>query len=45
MMISPIREKRKGSSGAKNLQDYWLNSVGDILYEKFIKNYNEKCGW
>ena len=39
-----ISEQRKNSwrSGAKNLGDYWLNSVGDILYEKFIKHYNEK---
>ncbi len=40
--ISEQRKNAPGAGGAKNLGDYWLNSVGDILYEKFIKHYNEK---
>ena len=26
----------------ENLEEYWINNVGITLYEKFIKNYNEK---
>lgn len=26
----------------ENLEEYWVNNVGITLYEKFIKNYNEK---
>ena len=40
--INEQRKKAPGASGAKNLGDYWLNSVGDILYEKFINHYNKK---
>jgi UDP-galactopyranose mutase len=40
--IKNQRSNVKGAAGATNLGDYWKNSVGDILYEKFIKNYNEK---
>ena len=32
----------KGPDGAKNLAEYWIQSVGFTLYKKFIKNYNEK---
>jgi UDP-galactopyranose mutase len=31
-----------GVANAKNLEDYWISSVGPTLYEKFIKRYNEK---
>ena len=27
---------------ATNLEEFWLNSVGKTLYEKFIKDYNKK---
>jgi UDP-galactopyranose mutase len=43
--LDKITQQRKvvlGSKNAKNLEEYWLNSVGEILYNKFIKNYNEK---
>ena len=40
--IKQERASAVGSENAKNLEEYWLNSVGDILYEKFIKNYNKK---
>ncbi len=31
-----------GALNAKNLEEYWINSVGTTLYEKFIKKYNQK---
>ena len=31
-----------GPAGARNLAEYWINSVGFTLYRRFIKNYNEK---
>jgi UDP-galactopyranose mutase len=43
--LDKITQQRKvviGAQNAKNLEEYWLNSVGEILYNKFIKNYNEK---
>tara|TARA_Y100000816_G_scaffold289820_1_gene277078 strand:+ start:3264 stop:4439 length:1176 start_codon:yes stop_codon:yes gene_type:complete len=27
---------------SKNLEEYWINSVGKILYNKLVKNYNKK---
>lgn len=32
----------KGVVGAKNLEDYWIGSVGQTLYGKYIDNYNKK---
>ena len=43
--LNKITEQRKiviGAQNSKNLEEYWLNSVGEILYDKFIKNYNKK---
>jgi len=43
--LNKITEQRKtviGAENSKNLEEYWLNSVGEILYDKFIKNYNKK---
>jgi UDP-galactopyranose mutase len=40
-----IQQERKmavGAAEAKNLEDYWINSVGRTLYEKFIDQYNKK---
>jgi UDP-galactopyranose mutase len=31
-----------GPRGAANLKDYWINSVGETLYMKFIHEYNRK---
>lgn len=31
-----------GVAHAKNLEDYWIGSIGRTLYEKFVKKYNEK---
>jgi UDP-galactopyranose mutase len=30
------------ASSAKNLEEYWMASVGKTLYEKFIDNYSKK---
>jgi UDP-galactopyranose mutase len=32
----------KGPEGAKNLEEYWINSVGSTLYGKFVNQYNKK---
>lgn len=32
----------QGVADAKNLEDFWIGSVGKTLYEKMIKNYNKK---
>ena len=31
-----------GAKNAKNLEEYWIGSVGKILFDKFIDNYNKK---
>ncbi len=45
----PDREKiegelkvAQGAAEAKNLEDYWIRSVGPTLYEKFIGTYSKK---
>ena len=40
--IKEERDNAKGAAGAKNLEEYWYNSVGETLYKKFIKDYNKK---
>jgi UDP-galactopyranose mutase len=40
-----IRQERniaKGPENATNLQEYWINTVGPTLFDKFIDNYNKK---
>jgi len=32
----------QGVANAKNLEEYWIGSVGQTLYDKMIKSYNEK---
>lgn len=32
----------KGVANAKNLEDYWVGSVGQTLYDKLIDGYNRK---
>ena len=43
---SQMDEKKKqefvGAKNAKNLEEYWIGSVGKILFDKFIDNYNKK---
>ena len=31
-----------GAKNAKNLEEYWIGSVGKILFDKFIDGYNKK---
>jgi UDP-galactopyranose mutase len=31
-----------GAEGAKNLEEYWLRSVGDTLYHKYVEKYSRK---
>ena len=30
------------AENAHNLEEYWINSVGKTLYEKFVNNYSKK---
>jgi UDP-galactopyranose mutase len=32
----------EGVENAQNLEEYWVSSVGNVLYDKFIKNYSQK---
>jgi UDP-galactopyranose mutase len=32
----------KGQLKANNLEEYWINSVGNVLFNKFIDKYNKK---
>jgi UDP-galactopyranose mutase len=36
------REEFKGAKEAKNIEDYWIGSVGRRLYDKFIDEYSKK---
>jgi UDP-galactopyranose mutase len=40
--ITKERKEAKGPKDAKNLEEYWYNSVGPTLYKKFIQDYNKK---
>lgn len=47
--LMPDREKiyaelgnAVGAESARNLEEYWLRSVGPTLYSKFIENYSKK---
>jgi len=41
-----IEEKKKlsfsGAKNAKNLEEYWIESVGQTLFDKYIDGYNKK---
>jgi len=41
-LIEKERKELKGIENAHNLEDYWIGSVGQTLYEKYIKNYSKK---
>lgn len=32
----------KGADAARNLEEYWMFSVGPTLYDKYVKNYSKK---
>ncbi|MBV8170183.1 MAG: NAD(P)-binding protein [Alphaproteobacteria bacterium] len=40
--IARKRQAARGVAEAKNLEDYWVASVGQTLYDKFIDKYNKK---
>ena len=40
--IMAERKVAVGVANAKNLEEYWIGSVGRTLYEKFIEEYNKK---
>lgn len=41
-LIEAQRKAAPGAEGATNLEEYWINSVGPRLYEKYVKDYNKK---
>ena len=40
--IAAERQSASGVAEAKNLEEYWIGSVGRTLYDKFIDKYNKK---
>lgn len=40
--INSELERVRGAENAKNIEEYWINSVGETLYNKFVKNYTNK---
>mgnify|MGYP007000450472 len=36
------KKKKILLENSKNIEDYWIASVGKTLYKKFIENYNKK---
>ena len=41
-MQEKIREDFVGAKNAENLEEYWIGSVGERLFDKFIDQYNKK---
>jgi UDP-galactopyranose mutase len=43
-IFSELKEAKQiqGAAQAKNLEEYWISSVGQTLYEKFIDGYSKK---
>jgi len=41
-LIKQELKQAKGVENAKNLEDYWIGSVGRTLYSKYIDQYNKK---
>tara|TARA_A100001015_G_scaffold313401_2_gene420559 strand:- start:1221 stop:2384 length:1164 start_codon:yes stop_codon:yes gene_type:complete len=41
LILDQIKEA-KGVENSRNIEDFWINSVGIRLYEKIVKNYNKK---
>ncbi len=40
--INKQLENRSPIDDFKNFEEYWIRSVGEILYEKFVQKYNKK---
>jgi len=41
LILNQIKEA-KGVENSRNIEDFWINSVGARLYEKIIEKYNKK---
>jgi len=41
-IINKELKNRNGADGAKNLEEYWVRSVGPTLYSKFVDSYSKK---
>lgn len=37
-----MNENKLNKAAPKNLEEFWVNSIGSTLYEKTVKNYNKK---
>jgi UDP-galactopyranose mutase len=37
-----LDERKNDAVKAENLEDFWIKSIGQTLYEKSVKNYNKK---
>jgi len=37
-----MEENKLNKAAPKNLEEFWVNSIGSTLYEKTVKNYNKK---
>ena len=37
-----LKNTSKNVDNANNLEEYWVNSVGETLYKKFVETYNKK---
>ena len=35
-----MEENKLNKAAPKNLEEFWVNSIGSTLYEKTVKNYN-----
>lgn len=35
-------DDRGDPAAARNFEEYWINSVGEILYDKFVRQYSKK---
>ena len=42
MYFSPDGETTTDIKSSKNLEDFWIASVGHTLYEKYVKDYTKK---
>lgn len=41
-LVNAELKQAKGVGNAKNLEEYWVGSVGKTLYRKYVENYNKK---
>ena len=41
-IMKEIEENKNKNKNSKNLEEYWLNSVGSTLYNRFVEKYSRK---